>query len=129
MSRAVVSKHYARIASQWPKDVLRPEVQFQKLLNARIANAPSVDAQREELLGKVLGSKPSPRAPELSEVNALYSLLENRYSKLHPIPEAMMAPKSDPEYYTRLRQQLDETPNRSWFSDLARRLGGMVRLR
>jgi len=40
-----------------------------------------------------------------------------------------MAPKSDPEYYTRLQKQLDETPSRSWLSNFARRIGGMVRLK
>jgi len=62
--------------------VLRPQVQFEKLLNARINAPPPVDAEREDILAKVLGAKRQPRAPELSEVNALYSLLENRYTKL-----------------------------------------------
>lgn len=46
----------------------------------------------------------------------------------NPLPDSMMRPKSDPEYYDRLRKQLDETPERSWFSNFARRLGGMIRL-
>ncbi|GAM83149.1 hypothetical protein ANO11243_011350 [Dothideomycetidae sp. 11243] len=81
MSRTVVSRHYARIASQWPKDILRPEVQFQTLLNARINSAPAIEAEREDLLSKVLGTSRQPRSSELQEVNALQSLLEDRYSK------------------------------------------------
>jgi cytochrome b pre-mRNA-processing protein 6 len=62
-----VSKHYSRILSQWPKDPLRPEVSFQKVLEARVA------ASQDLPEGDV--------AAELRNTNALYSLLDNRYTK------------------------------------------------
>ena len=74
-----VSKHYARILSQWPADKLRPEVQFQKILQQRVNSAPAARPV-EQNTAQVQSAQPA-RSPEADEVNALYSLLENRYSK------------------------------------------------
>jgi hypothetical protein len=66
----LVYKHYLRALSRWPTDPLRPDCQFQDAMRRRIdqrlspQNAANVDARAE-----------------LEQVNALYSLLENRYSK------------------------------------------------
>ncbi|KAF4556133.1 Hypothetical protein D9617_1g080080 [Elsinoe fawcettii] len=122
MSRAIAAKHYARLASAWPKDVLRPETQFQKILTSRIETAPSSNPETEGFLEKVLGSGRNARSAELKEVNALYSLLENRYSKASPLSSDMLKPKSDPEYYTRLEKELEATPGRSWFGKVFNRL-------
>lgn len=48
---------------------------------ARTESAPSPNPEIQGFLEKVLGPGQKPRAAELKEVNALYSLLENRYSK------------------------------------------------
>ncbi|PSK53885.1 hypothetical protein B9Z65_7691 [Elsinoe australis] len=128
MNRAVVAKHYARLASRWPQDVLRPETQFQKVLMARTESAPSPNPEIQGFLEKVLGPGQTPRAVELKEVNALYSLLENRYSKASPLSTDMMKPKSDPEYYSRLERELKATPSRSWFGKVFNRVKGLVRL-
>ena len=58
-------KHYLRIIHRWPKDLLRPEVSFQHALRQRIAKKPARASDEREL----------------GEVNALYSLLEDRYSQ------------------------------------------------
>ncbi|TKX24473.1 hypothetical protein C1H76_3080 [Elsinoe australis] len=128
MNRAVVAKHYARLASRWPQDVLRPETRFQKVLMARTESAPSPNPEIQGFLEKVLGPDQKPRAAELKEANALYSLLENRYSKASPLSTDMMKPKSDPEYYSRLERELEATPSRSWFGKVFNRVKGLVRL-
>ncbi|PNS21232.1 hypothetical protein CAC42_1011 [Sphaceloma murrayae] len=128
MSRIIVAKHYARLASRWPQDILRPETQFQKVLAARKDAAPLPNAESEGFLDKVLGTDKAPRAAELKEVNALYSLLENRYSKASALSKAMMKPKSDPEYYSRLEKELEATPSRSWFGKVFNRVRGLIRL-
>lgn len=48
---------------------------------ARTESAPSPNPEIQGFLEKVLGPDQKPRAAELKEANALYSLLENRYSK------------------------------------------------
>ena len=62
--------HILQALSRWPKDPVRPEVQFQDVLRKRFEQAPTT-------------TTPS-RAEEqdlLRQANALYSLLENRYQK------------------------------------------------
>ncbi|KAG9991639.1 hypothetical protein KCU98_g36, partial [Aureobasidium melanogenum] len=76
MSRAQASKHYARILSQWPVDRLRPEIPFQSVLKKRLEAAP-VATINEANTART--QPPKPRN-EAREINALYSLLENRYS-------------------------------------------------
>lgn len=66
-SAQTIAKHYSRILSQWPKDLVRPEVQFQKVIQARATKASTLAEGQE--------------TAELRNVNALYSLLSNRYSK------------------------------------------------
>lgn len=54
-----------RALSLWPKDPIRPEVQFQAVLQKRFEQ-PQLDLSEEE---------------QLKQANALYSLLDNRYKK------------------------------------------------
>jgi hypothetical protein len=70
------SKHYARILTQWPVDRLRPELAFQTILKKRIDAAPVAKAIQPNAAQV---QPPKPRH-ELNEINALYSLVENRYS-------------------------------------------------
>jgi cytochrome b pre-mRNA-processing protein 6 len=87
---------------------------------------------------------PKPRN-EAREINALYSLLENRYSTAvckslqyisgtssnilqYPLSNAMMHPASSPEHYTTLVRELDEVPDRSFLQRIATRWKNMVRL-
>ncbi|KAK5018806.1 hypothetical protein LTR16_001202 [Cryomyces antarcticus] len=62
MSREAISKHYSRILTLWPKDPLRPEVSFEPLLRKRVADKTTGPEQGRQ-------------------INALYSLLDNRYTK------------------------------------------------
>lgn len=64
---------------------------------------------------------------ELSQTNALYSLLENRYLTANPTPPSLRKPSSDPEYYDRLIRELEEAPSRSWFGGLIKRIKGGLR--
>ena len=79
----VAYKHYIRALSRWPKDNLRPECQFQDIMRRRLderflpASSPDVANA-----GKVISStSPIDEKVEMEQANALYSLLENRYSK------------------------------------------------
>ncbi|KAI4755042.1 hypothetical protein E4T45_14615 [Aureobasidium sp. EXF-8846] len=141
MSRVQASKHYARILSQWPVNRLRPELTFQTLLKKRIEAAPVAQLN----VANTAGTQPPKPRSEAREINALYSLLENRYSTAvrnrlfeyasassntlqYPLSNAMMHPASSPEHYTTLVRELEEVPDRSFFQRIATRWKNMVRL-
>ncbi|KAI1424326.1 hypothetical protein F5Y12DRAFT_462390 [Xylaria sp. FL1777] len=114
MSRqAVRGQHLIlRALSQWPKDTIRPEVQFQAILQKRFEQ-PKLDLSEAE---------------QLKQANALYSLLDNRYKKTYPITGSLLQPKSNPTYFTDLLKELEEAPKRSFFQRLLLRITGIVRL-
>lgn len=75
-----VYKHYLRALSRWPKDALRPECQFQDVIRKRVdrrllPSSPSTSTKPPSKLSS------AEEKAEWEQVNALYSLLENRYSR------------------------------------------------
>lgn len=81
-------KHYVRALSRWPKDALRPERQLQEVIghrvNRRYLPAAALAARTTEGgkdAPKETPLKPTTEKDELEQANALYSLLENRYSR------------------------------------------------
>jgi cytochrome b pre-mRNA-processing protein 6 len=64
---------------------------------------------------------------ELSQTNALYSLLENRYMHENPMPAKLRRPASNPEHYDVLVRELEEAPGRSWLGALVKRVKGSLR--
>ncbi|KAI1258764.1 hypothetical protein F5Y18DRAFT_412364 [Xylariaceae sp. FL1019] len=113
-ARSVISgqRHLLRALNKWPRDTIRPEVQFQEVLIKRFEKN-DVKLSEEE---------------KLKQANALYSLLDNRYKKTYPITGTLMQPKSNPTYFADLIRELEEAPNRSWFQRLSLRLKGIIRL-
>jgi len=98
-TRQLLTKHYTRILANWPQDLLRPETPFQSLLQARIAKIPSLtDADA---------------TAELRNVNALYSLMDDRYSRKYPIPKDLMKPESNPQHYELIAEEINEVPTRT----------------
>lgn len=53
---------------------------------------------------------------ELANVNALYLLMENKFSKKYPISQEVLRPKSNPEHYDRLMEEIERAPQKSWWS-------------
>ncbi|RYP71144.1 hypothetical protein DL769_004755 [Monosporascus sp. CRB-8-3] len=107
-------RHTLRALSQWPKDPVRPQVQFQDVLRRRFEQPTPGAALSEE--------------EQLRQANALYSLLDNRYKKKYPITGSMLKPKSNPTYYSDLLKELEEGPRRSWLDRMLLRVKGLVRL-
>ncbi|KAF2085311.1 hypothetical protein K490DRAFT_67730 [Saccharata proteae CBS 121410] len=108
MASANVSKHYARLAQLWPKDPLRPTVSFPAALKARSLAAVS-------------------EAEELRNINALYSLLDNRYTKAYPVSPNLLKPTSNPTYYEDLMVELSKAPERGWFERYVNKWKGFLR--
>jgi cytochrome b pre-mRNA-processing protein 6 len=78
----IAYKHCLQALSRWPKDKLRPECQFQDVMRRRIEKrflpASSPDSPNG---AQAVANSPIDEKLELEQVNAIYSLLENRYSR------------------------------------------------
>ncbi|KAL1959882.1 hypothetical protein VTO42DRAFT_1027 [Malbranchea cinnamomea] len=136
-----VVKHIQRLISRWPSDSVRPaSVSVQIYLQSRINPPPP--PKHAGLFSSLFSKKPasqtatamgstSQEPPLLSSenINALYSLLENRYQNQYPLPGSLRHPRSQPEYYDQLMREFEEAPKRSWFGRLAKRAAGAVRLK
>lgn len=87
--KQIINKHYRRILTQWPPDLLRPEISFQKALRRRLEARlnPPPTASPAENVGSDHAQATAPtkvafdEKGELEQVNVLYSFLENRYMK------------------------------------------------
>jgi cytochrome b pre-mRNA-processing protein 6 len=60
-------------------------------------------------------------------VNALYSLLDDRYKKKYPIPRDALHPSANPSYYEDLVRELEEAPKRNWWQRTVNRWRGFIR--
>jgi cytochrome b pre-mRNA-processing protein 6 len=113
-------KHYLRALRRWPIDILRPEHSFQATIRRRV-DARLLRPQSPST------SQPIDETTELAQVNALYSLLENRYNKKYPISDSFLKPASNPTYYADLLAEIKEAPNRSWMGRMMNRWKGFLR--
>jgi cytochrome b pre-mRNA-processing protein 6 len=82
MSQKIAYKHYLRALSRWPKDPLRPGCQFQDAMRRRIDKR-YLPAAPSDTPGaaQAVANSPIDEKVDLDQVNAIYSLLENRYSR------------------------------------------------
>jgi len=119
MSQSVAYKHYIRALARWPKDALRPDCQFQDVIRRRV----------DKRFLPVEGQKPANEKVELEQVNALYSLLANRYTQKYQLTGNLMKPKSNPTHYTDLVQEMEEVPHRTWWGNLTNRWKGFLRFK
>ncbi|KAL8731651.1 MAG: hypothetical protein Q9181_004238 [Wetmoreana brouardii] len=131
----VVYRHYQRALAQWPVDLLRPQVSFQDVMRRRTdkqlgpssTDKASYDPTKESKDTLVTPLKAYDEKAELDQVNALYSLLENRYTKKYPLSDKIMKPLSKPQYYADLIKELEEAPKRSWFGRFIHSWKGFIR--
>lgn len=98
----------------------------------RLTN-PSVNAAATSVKGNeaLVSAAPPPKLDERKEmmqVNALYSLLENRYTAAHPLPRQLRYPASREAHYDELLKELEEAPSRTKFTSFMQRLKGRFRL-
>ena len=131
----VVYRTFTEALAKWPRDTLRPDCQLHDVVGKRM----------ERELAQAGGNATE---AQIKQVNALYSLLENRYKstvRSHKLPfprrttpltplqyrisERLMKPKSNPTHYTDLMKEIEEAPNRSWFGRIGKKLGGLIRFK
>ncbi|KAI5289343.1 hypothetical protein KEM54_004039 [Ascosphaera aggregata] len=115
-STASTAKHLSRLISRWPRDLVRPE-------------AISVPTYLQSRL------KALPNAPEdvkrfsKDNVNALYTLLDNRYQRAFPLSNFLRYPNSQPNHYDALMEEFREAPNRDFWGRLGKKIRGMFRMK
>ncbi|KAI4108994.1 MAG: hypothetical protein L6R37_000712 [Teloschistes peruensis] len=134
-AKSVVFRHYERALAQWPVDALRPQISFQNVIRGRIEKQlgpasdkeTSYDPSKESKDTLVTPLKPYDEKAEMEQVNALYSLLENRYAKQYPLSERTMKPLSKPTYYEDFINELEEAPKRSWLERYIHSWKGFIR--
>lgn len=105
MANPAVLKQFQKALGRWPQDILRPHANFTDVMQKRIASKP----------------------PSEAETNALFTLLENRYSRKYPLSKSTTSPASDPEHYGRLLEELEEAPERTGLQRFMKRITGLVR--
>jgi cytochrome b pre-mRNA-processing protein 6 len=111
-----LQKHYLRLIRRWPTDSLRS------------ITAP--DAFRRHLESRFVGQNNAvpDEKTELSQINALYSLLENRYSKKYETSDEMLKPAFNPSYYADLQAEMEAAPKRTWLQRKWLRWSRIVRM-
>jgi cytochrome b pre-mRNA-processing protein 6 len=121
-----IAKQYTRLLALWPADALRPNLPFTRTIEARglpfgvkpLSPAPS-DSKAQSQSKPPPQSTPAPISTnpklEQSQVNALFSLLENRYSKKYTLSEGVLRPTSAPDHYERLMHEIERAPKKSWW--------------
>jgi cytochrome b pre-mRNA-processing protein 6 len=129
-------KHWQQIIRLWPADPVRPAtVSFPHIMRQRLSKLhPSPSSSSSTITTTSSSTSPSSpptpawdEAQELRQVNALYSLLENRYASANPLPPSLRHPASNPEHYDALLRELEEAPTRSWFGGVWKRIKGSLR--
>lgn len=117
-------------------DKIRPEsVSFQSNMQRRIdrlinpsLNAAATSVKANEALVSAVPPPQLDEQKEMKQVNALYSLLEDRYSTTFPMPQQLRYPASRQTHYDDLMLELEAAPTRSKFTSFMQRLRGRFRL-
>ncbi|KAK8217951.1 hypothetical protein IWZ01DRAFT_491526 [Phyllosticta capitalensis] len=120
---STIARHYARIASLWPIDTLRPALSFQSALNKRQKAVTSTTTSSSTTTTTTTAS--SPQASR--DLNALYSLLDNRYKRAYPLSPRFLRPNSKQTYYEDLMQELERSTQRNWWQGFVTKLKARLR--
>ncbi|KAK8196931.1 hypothetical protein IWZ00DRAFT_542309 [Phyllosticta capitalensis] len=116
---STIARHYARIASLWPVDTLRPALSFQSALNKRQKAVTSTSSSSS--------ATTTPPPQESRDLNALYSLLDNRYKRTYPLSPRFLRPNSKATYYEDLMQELERSTQRNWWQGFVTKLKARLR--
>ncbi|EFQ27225.1 uncharacterized protein GLRG_01720 [Colletotrichum graminicola M1.001] len=107
-------RHFRTALALWPKDNLRPETQFNEIIQRGI--------ERRYTAPNVVDE-----ANELKQANALFALADDRFKKRFPLNGQLLKPASQPTYFQDLLRELEEAPTRGWLKNMSKKLSGMFR--
>ncbi|KAH0610023.1 uncharacterized protein H6S33_012569 [Morchella sextelata] len=144
-AKTLLHKQYRTLAELWPTDPLRPNLSLQTLLQQRIARQFVQAVEGDEAIptqnhsgpattgsGSAGEGRPVVKFDEgraAREINALGSLLEDRYRKKYPVSDRILKPRGNPEYYDNLIKELEQAPGRSWWETKLNAWKGYVRMK
>ncbi|PHH79954.1 hypothetical protein CDD82_2057 [Ophiocordyceps australis] len=115
MSRSLAQRIYTDALTKWPKQNLRPDLQFQ-------------DIMRDAVQDRFREYHPSMEADELLKARALQFLLQDKFKNEYSLKGPMLEPRSQPTYFDDLMREIEEAPKRTWLGRLGKKLTGMIRL-
>ncbi|OJJ49214.1 hypothetical protein ASPZODRAFT_140142 [Penicilliopsis zonata CBS 506.65] len=114
-----VQARLTHLLKHWPRDTVRPEaVSVQTYLQQRLAQIPQDPS-----------TSSTKKAISPASLNALSSLLEDRYTRRYPLPQKLRYPASNPSHYDDLVREFEEAPNRDFWKRLGKAVSGLIRLR
>ncbi|KAK8254477.1 hypothetical protein HDK77DRAFT_423285 [Phyllosticta capitalensis] len=124
---STIARHYARIASLWPVDTLRPALSFQTALNKRqkAVTSSTTSSTTTTTTTTTTSATSSPQASR--DLNALYSLLDNRYKRAYPLSPRFLRPNSKATYYEDLMQELERSTQRNWWQGFVTKMKARLR--
>ncbi|KAG2027434.1 hypothetical protein GB937_001177 [Aspergillus fischeri] len=111
-----IQNRISHLLKHWPTDPVRPaSVSVQTYLQSRLQPTQPQQAQ--------------PSKVEISEasLNALSSLLEDRYARRYPLPPKLRRPASNPDHYDNVVKEFEEAPGRDFWGRMGKRLRGLFR--
>lgn len=111
----------AYLLKHWPSDPVRPaSVSVQSYLQSHLSRpSKSPDKSQQQSTAPI----------SESSLNALSSLVSNRYARRYPLAPRLRRPQSNPDHYDNVVKEFAEAPTRDWWGRLSKRLGGLFRFK
>ncbi|GFF53714.1 hypothetical protein IFM51744_08178 [Aspergillus udagawae] len=116
-----IQNRISHLLKHWPADRVRPaSVSVQNYLQSHLPTTQPQQAQPQQA---------PPSKTEISEasLNALSSLLEDRYARRYPLPPKLRRPAANPDHYDNVVKEFEEAPGRDFWGRVGKRLGGLFR--
>ncbi|KAJ1714298.1 hypothetical protein NYO67_3560 [Aspergillus flavus] len=114
------------LLKHWPTDHVRPSaVSVQTYLQSYLPQT-SENASKQPQQQQQSSQSPPPPLSEAS-LNALSSLLEDRYARRYPLPPKLRRPTGNPDYYDNVIKEFSEAPTRDFWGRVSARLKGLFR--
>ncbi|KAF5858815.1 hypothetical protein ETB97_003771 [Aspergillus alliaceus] len=112
------------LLKHWPADLVRPSsVSVHTYLQSHLPQTPENPSKQPQ--------RQPPQSPSLplseNSLNALSSLLEDRYARKYPLSPNIRRPKSNPDHYDNVIKEFSEAPSRDFWGRVGARLKGLFR--
>ncbi|KAF7586456.1 hypothetical protein BBP40_008889 [Aspergillus hancockii] len=109
------TQYIARInhlLKHWPADLVRPSsVSVQSYLQSQLPQTSQDPSKRPQQQSPQSQNEPLPEA----SLNALSSLLEDRYVRRYPLSPKIRRPACSPDHYDNVIKEFSEAPSRDFW--------------
>ncbi|KAK1147710.1 hypothetical protein N8T08_001055 [Aspergillus melleus] len=125
-----IQTRISHLINHWPSDPVRPSsVSVQTYLRSRLPPQSQSQSPNQPPQSQVQSSAPQSGEISESSLNALSSLLENRYARRYPLSPKLRRPASNPDHYDNVIKEFAEAPSRDWLGRLGKKMRGLFRLK